>query len=99
MNCGTLGSHGRLGRAAGVIQGRNCSLQSTQGDLKTLHIQQLPSMGASLSLLSSRAKPRDLQFTPPSPLMCMAKSIVIPTEAHPDFLPRSTGQGRVCAFP
>jgi hypothetical protein len=23
----------------------------------------------------------------------------IPTGAHPDFLPRSTGQGSVCAFP
>jgi hypothetical protein len=25
--------------------------------------------------------------------------IVIPTEANPNFLPRSTRQGRVCAFP
>jgi hypothetical protein len=25
--------------------------------------------------------------------------LVIPTEAYPDFLPRSTRQGRVCAFP
>jgi hypothetical protein len=23
---------------------------------------------------------------------------VIPTEAYPDFLPRSTGQSRVCVF-
>jgi hypothetical protein len=28
-----------------------------------------------------------------------ALSFVIPTEANPDFLPRSTGRGRVCAFP
>jgi hypothetical protein len=28
-----------------------------------------------------------------------ALPFVIPTEANPDFLPRSTGQGSVCAFP
>jgi hypothetical protein len=28
-----------------------------------------------------------------------ALPFVISTEAYPDFLPRSAGQGRVCAFP
>jgi hypothetical protein len=28
-----------------------------------------------------------------------AVSFVIPTGAYPDFLPRSTGQGHVCALP
>jgi hypothetical protein len=28
----------------------------------------------------------------------VALSFVISTEAYPDFLPRCTGQGRVCAF-
>jgi hypothetical protein len=31
-------------------------------------------------------------------LLSVPNRIVIPTEAHPDFLPRSTGQSRVCAF-
>src|ERR1700723_2195622 len=28
-----------------------------------------------------------------------SKQVVIPTGAYPDFLPRCTGQGRVCALP
>jgi hypothetical protein len=28
----------------------------------------------------------------------VALTFVISTEANPDFLPRGTGQGRVCAF-
>jgi len=31
--------------------------------------------------------------------LATALNFVIPTEANPNFLPRSTGRTRVCAFP
>ena len=50
------------------------------------------SMEAWPSPLSSRAQPRDLQFSGPFVEMFFDR-------AHADFLPRSAGHGRVCAFP
>jgi hypothetical protein len=50
---------------------------------------------------SGGAQSRDLLFpsaTSQSPLESTNLPFVIPTEAYPDFLPPSAGQGRVCAF-
>jgi len=63
-------------------------------------VRQLTSMEPLPFPLSSRAKPRDLQCGS-SRNQSKGKThspLVIPTGANPDFLPRSAGHGRVCAF-
>ena len=65
-------------------------VRPTQGDEKSLG-SATTLYGTDTLSLSSRAKPRDLRFRRPFVEMFFDR-------AHPDFLPRSTGHGRVCAF-
>jgi hypothetical protein len=65
-------------------------LRPTQGDEKSLG-PATTLYGTGTLSLSSRAKPRDLRFRGPFVEMFFDR-------AYPDFLPRSTGHSRVCAF-
>jgi hypothetical protein len=74
-------------------------LRPIQSD-ENVSVQQPLSMDLPPFPLSSRAKPRDLQFRGPPLEIRNSPStrIVISTGAHPDFLPRSAGHVRVCGF-
>jgi hypothetical protein len=66
-------------------------LRPTQGD-ENASVQLLPFMEPTPFPLSSRARPRDLQFRGPFLEMFFDR-------AYPDFLPHRTRNVHVCAFP